>query len=57
MGLICRVNLAELVGLADPPGNGEVLFFKITGQNVGILCDECARDREPPMVLFGALSG
>ena len=57
MGLICRVNLAELVGLADPPGNGEVLIFKITGQYGGILCDECARDREPRMVVFVALSG
>jgi hypothetical protein len=49
--------LTELVGLIDPMGKEEVLIFKTTGQYGGILFDECARDREPPMVLFGALSG
>jgi hypothetical protein len=52
MGLICKANLTELVGLIDPMGKEEVLIFKTTGQYGGILCDECARDREPRMVFF-----
>jgi hypothetical protein len=37
VGLICKANLTELVGLIDPMGEEEVLIFKITEQYGGFV--------------------